>query len=131
MADLIELPDEEFDERRTVEIRFRTQAFPNQTFRGRYEWNVSRKNYVWTLEHIERNVIITQSVVTPYRLYRYADYVEFYFLDPAFEEDVVTPEVLGDTIYLYANPRENGQPISDWDDKPDWYSETLEFAGEI
>jgi hypothetical protein len=125
MTEIVDLPAEDFSEKRPVNFRFRTQAFPDQTFRASFEWNVVRERYVWEVEHIERGVIITKSIVNPLRTYDYADFMSLYFLDPSFNEFVAHPELIGDVINMYIKPKKNGQPVSEWRDQPDWYDDSL------
>lgn len=123
MGEIFNIPDEPFSDLRPVEFRVKPQSFPGQEFLFEFEWNNVRKNYVVEITHTNRpgGFVVTKSTVSYQLAYSYQPFLDFFFSDPTRDVAEITPESLGDSVFLYAIPGPEGAPVSEWDRKPEWY----------
>ena len=105
----IPLPNETAREKRPIHVETRLDAFPNQRFAFRLDWNPQLgcdDGGKWTIEieHLDRDLRVTRSTATPYRPYPYLPWVVFVFVDRSNKQMAVTPSNLGDEMGLYVLP---------------------------
>ncbi len=125
MGERFDIPSEPFSELRPVAFRATPQSFPGQEFLFEFEWNNARQSYVFSITHLNRGdgFVVLKSALTIRRTYSYQPFLDFFFSDPTDVAETITPDNLGDTVFLYAIPGPEGASVETWDRKPEWFHE--------
>lgn len=112
----IPISNTEARQKRPIHIETGLDAFPNQRFAFRLDWNPQigqAGKWVVEIEHLDRSLRVTKSTVTPYRPYAYLPWVVFVFADRSNTQMKITPRNLGDEMGLYVLPGPAGADPDD------------------
>lgn len=82
-------------------------AWPQQRFRIRFDWNSQMKRWKVHIRHLETDTIVADDPALLLREYRFEPHVEFVFYDPSNTAKKITPANLGRKVRLGVLPIED------------------------
>ena len=107
--EVIPLPRNEIRRKQPVHIEVTNlDAWPNNRFRIRFDWNNTMGRWVIRIKHVDTDTWIVNGVANLMFEYSLDPYVAFILFDPSNTAKSVTEQNLGRNVRLGVFPKEEG-----------------------